>query len=90
MIWPQTIIFVQIGQVYVGRFAIIDNVIYCVDPPMLDWVNPLYFLSLADIQEVHIRSLTVSAASTCGTLRQNSILCRISASCTRYGELYQV
>jgi hypothetical protein len=42
----------QIGHVYVGHFAIIDNVIYCVNPPMLEWVNPLYFLSLADIQEV--------------------------------------
>lgn len=42
----------QNGGRYVGHFAIIDNVIYNTNPPMPPWVNALYLLSLADIQEV--------------------------------------
>ncbi len=42
----------QNGGRYVGHFAIIDNVMYNTNPPMPPWVNALYFLSLADIQEV--------------------------------------
>ena len=34
------------------HFAVLHDELYVLGPPMPDWVNGLYFLTLAEIQEV--------------------------------------
>ena len=34
------------------HFAILEDELYVTKPPMPDWVNALYFLPLAEIQQV--------------------------------------
>jgi hypothetical protein len=38
------------------HFAILNDELYVLGPPMPDWVNGLYFLTLAEIQEARLHS----------------------------------
>ena len=39
------------GMIGFLHFAILNDELYVLGPPMPDWVNGLYFLTLAEIQE---------------------------------------
>ena len=45
------------------HFAILDDELYFLGPSMPDWLNGLYFLSLAEIQEVRLHDFRPSAVS---------------------------